>query len=337
MSSGPEVPVGLAELHRQAGCSENGPECPGSIEVVDAGRAVQAAPAGVLPTYRAIKAERSITVDGVIDDEAWTHAPWTGDFIDIRGEEWPAPRLRTRAKLVWDYRALYIAAELEEPHLWATLTDHDDIVWRDDDFEVFLDPDGDGLNYFEIEINPAGTVLDLFLARPYNQGGSAVIDWNLLGLESAVVVDGTLNDPSDLDRGWSVEFAIPWSGLVPPGESGTSASLRPRVGDEWRVNFSRVDWPLLVRDGRYVKERELLDWNDHPEDNWVWAPQGEINMHLPDMWGVLRFDSGPEVREPSRPDPFPGSTPGSTVARATRPEQNKGNRDAEWAGGGGTC
>ena len=24
-------------------------------------------------------------------------------------------------------------------------------------------------------------------------------------------------------------------------------------------------------------------------DNWVWSPQGEINMHIPEMWGQVQF------------------------------------------------
>ncbi|MCE2455724.1 MAG: carbohydrate-binding family 9-like protein [Gemmatimonadetes bacterium] len=251
------------------------------------------------PVYEAHWTDEPVDVDGSLDDEAWRAAEPTADFIDIRGEGWPVPPSRTRAWMTWDEDALYVAAEIEEPHLWATLAERDQIVWRDDDFEIFLDPDGDGLNYFEIEINALGTVLDLFLARPYDQGGSARIDWDLEGLESAVSLRGTLNDPSDEDEGWTVEMAIPWAGLVPPPDTSAGvgeavAPGAPQPMDEWRVNFSRVDWPLLIEADGYVKERELVDWNDHPEENWVWAPQGRINMHAPESWGRLRFvDVGP--------------------------------------------
>ncbi len=240
-------------------------------------------------TYLARRAGGAVTIDGHIEEPAWAEVPWTSDFIDIRGPDWPTPPWVTQAKLMWDEHALYVAARLEEPHVWATLSQRDAIVWREDDFEVFLDPDGDGLNYFEIEVNALGTVLDLFLERPYNKGGSAIIDWDLDGLLVAVNVDGTANEPSDIDAGWNVEMAIPWDGLTPPENSGGPPIQPPTAGDEWRVNFSRVDWPLVVREGRYVKERELVDWNDHPENNWVWSPQGRINMHVPEMWGRLVF------------------------------------------------
>ena len=239
--------------------------------------------------YEAPMASAPPQLDGVLDDAAWRSAPWTEPFVDIRGEDGPAPTLTTRAKITWDERHLYIGARLEEPHLWATLADRDAILYREHDFEVFLDPDGDGLAYYELEINALGTEFDLFLDRPYRRQGKANIGWDMEGLRTAVHLDGTLNDPSDEDDGWSVEIAIPWSALRPPGTSAEDAAGAPRPGDAWRVNFSRVQWPLVIEDGAYRRAREPVDWSDHPEDNWVWSPQGEIDMHMPEKWGVVRF------------------------------------------------
>ena len=239
--------------------------------------------------YEAPAANTPPLLDGVLDDAPWRIAPWTETFVDIRGEGWPQPPLATRAKIAWDERHLYVGAALEEPHLWATLADRDAIVYREHDFEVFLDPDGDGLAYYELEINALGTEFDLFLDRPYRRQGRANIGWDMEGLRTAVHLDGTLNDPTDEDAGWTVEIAIPWSALRPPDIPAADAPGPPRPGDTWRVNFSRVQWPLVVVDGAYRKEREPVDWSDHPEDNWVWSPQGEIDMHIPEMWGFVRF------------------------------------------------
>lgn len=267
-------------------------------------------------TYDAPSAASPPAIDGSLDDAAWRAAPWTESFIDIRGEGWPAPAWETRAKIVWDEGHLYIAAELEEPHMWATLADRDAILYREHDFEVFLDPDGDALAYYELEVNALGTEFDLFLDRPYNRRGKANIGWDMAGLRTAVQLDGTLNDPSDRDSGWSVEIAIPWPALVPPadfrfpagdeaGVTDTAATaervtrpfrhgLPPRPGDTWRVNFSRVEWPLDVVDGAYRRARVPTRDDQHPEHNWVWSPQGEINMHIPEMWGMVRFTEGAE-------------------------------------------
>jgi hypothetical protein len=239
--------------------------------------------------YSAYRAD-GVRVDGVLDDAAWTEASRTEPFVDIRSVDHPAPAWETWARIAWDSDYLYVAARLIEPHLWATLTERDAIIYRDHDFEVFLDPDGDGLAYYEIEINAFGTIFDLFLDRPYREGGRAHIPWDLPGMRSAVNLEGTLNDPSDQDVAWTLEMAIPWRELAPPGAPRSAAP--PQDGDVWRVNFSRVQWPLEIRGDGYVKAREPSQEDPHPEDNWVWSPQGEINMHIPERWGAVTFVDG---------------------------------------------
>ncbi|MBM3493906.1 MAG: hypothetical protein FJX72_06235 [Armatimonadetes bacterium] len=88
-------------------------------------------------------------INGRLDQPVWQRAPWTEDFVDIEGGARRVPRFRTRAKLLWDDDCLYIGSELEEPHVWATLTEHDSVIFQDPDFEVFIDPDGDNHSYFE--------------------------------------------------------------------------------------------------------------------------------------------------------------------------------------------
>ncbi len=238
-----------------------------------------------------------ITVDGLLDDTAWQSAPWSESFVDILGDTMPAPPLRTRLKLLWDSTYLYVAAELEEPHAWATLTEHDATIFHDDDFEAFIDPDGDGLNYYEIEINALGTVWDLLLVRPYREGGPAITAWDIRGLKSAVRVEGTLNDPSDTDRGWTVEMALPWTVLA---EAARSRHL-PQDGEEWRMNFSRVEWDVAVENGAYRKVRDPATGGAKREHNWTWAPQGAVNMHLPERWGTVRFSSDTPPERTERP------------------------------------
>ncbi len=240
-----------------------------------------AAPAPTPPRhYTCHHTTSPVVIDGLLEDPLWEQAPWTEDFVDIEGGSKPAPRFRTRAKLLWDDQYLYIGAVLDEPHVWATLTQHDQIVFRDNDFEIFIDPNGDRREYYEIEVNALNTIFDLFLVRTYIDGGPALHGWDCKGLRSAVYVHGTLNDPTDTDRGWSVELALPWAALA----EAAHCPAPPRSGDIWRMNFSRVEWQTRVVDGRYEKVP------DTPEDNWVWSPQGVINMHLPERWGYVKFE-----------------------------------------------
>ncbi|HTR29977.1 MAG TPA: carbohydrate-binding family 9-like protein [Puia sp.] len=222
-------------------------------------------------------------IDGSGDDPAWQQAPWTEDFADIEGEVRPQPPLRTRVKMLWDTANLYIYAELQEPDLWGTLRQHDTIIYDDNDFEVFINPDNTTHRYFELEINSLGTVMDLFMNKPYRNGGKALMSWDAQGLQSAVATRGTLNHPGDVDDGWSVEMAIPLKTLSFYGDRSVTDST------QWRINFSRVEWDRDVKDGAYRVRTDAASGRRLPEHNWVWSPQGYIDMHMPEKWGYLQF------------------------------------------------
>jgi hypothetical protein len=243
--------------------------------------------------YVCYHARKPIVIDGKLDDEAWKDAPWTDDFVDIEGTTKPVPRFRTRVKMLHDDRYFYVAAELEEPHVWATMVQHDSIIFQDNDFEVFIDPNGDNHEYYEFEMNARNTTWDLLLPRPYKDGGKAVNSWEIPGMKSAVHVHGTLNDPRDRDRGWTIELAFPWSVL---GELAYQ-DVPPANGAQWRVNFSRVEWKHEVVDGKYCRLKDLK------EDNWVWSPQGVVNMHRPETWGYVQFSTAAPGTDRFRPDP----------------------------------
>ena len=221
--------------------------------------------------YNCHKAKVAPIIDGCADDVAWHEAEETELFVDISGEGHPAPLYDTRAKMLWDEDNFYVLATIKEPYIRAQLENHDDIVWHENDFEVFIDPNGDGKEYFEIEVNARNTLFELFMTRPYRSGGQFVSTWDCPGLKSAVHCNGSLNDSTDIDEGWTVEMAIPHEALKVGFDNGL------KQGRIWRVNFSRVEW---LKDGG-------------PEENWVWSPTGAINMHMPERWGyVCLLDEG---------------------------------------------
>jgi hypothetical protein len=232
------------------------------------------------------RAAGPITIDGRLSEDSWMKAGWTEVFGDIEGPSKPRPRYRPRVQMLWDDVYLYIGAYLEEPNVWATLTERDSVIFMDNDFEVFIDPDGDTHAYYELEMNALNTVWDLLLIKPYRDGGPAVHAWDIKGLKTAVHVNGTLNDPSDKDKAWTVEMAIPFSVLK---ECIPGKPERPAPGDQWRMNFSRVEYYLDVVDGKYVKAKAKGTDQPLPEDNWTWVPQGVINIHYPEMWGYVQF------------------------------------------------
>jgi len=233
--------------------------------------------------YKARMAKRPIKVDGKLNEHDWKQAVLISDFEDIEGASKPKPSFSTTVKMMWDSQYLYIGAVLEEPHLWGTLKKHDDIIYRDHDFEVFIDPMGDGEQYFEIEINVLGTIMDLFMNKPYKKGGTFDMGWNTNGMLSKIIANGTINDNSDIDSGWTVEMAIPFKAISRNNRTASPSSTNP-----WRINFSRVQW-TLESDGKSYRKK--LNQNNKPisEHNWVWNPTGVIDMHVPVKWGYLLF------------------------------------------------
>lgn len=221
-------------------------------------------------SYDCFRTVDKITIDGKLDESSWKRAQSSETFVDIRGEGYPVPSKTTTVKMTWDDDNLYIAATLIEDNIVANLTQRDTIIYYDNDFEVFIDPDGDGIRYFEIENNARGVIFDLMLEKPYRSNGSFFIPWNCEGLQLAVGLNGTLNKEDDVDNSWTVEMAIPFDAL-------TFDFNNPKKYPTWRINFSRVQH--LVK--------------GQPEENWVWSPTGRVDMHMPDRWGFLHFLNAP--------------------------------------------
>ncbi len=219
--------------------------------------------------YDAQRTTAKIKIDGKLKESAWLSAKSSEDFADIRGFDYPAPTMKTNVKMLWDDNYLYIGATLVEKNITGSITKRDDIIYHDNDFEVFIDPYGDGKMYYELENNALGTVMDLMMTRPYSEGGNFIMNWDYKGLKLAVSCDGTLNNSKDTDTAWYVEMAIPFTDLIREFRD-------PRDIKVWRINFSRVEW---LKEGG-------------PEENWVWSPTGKIDMHMPSKWGYLRFCDG---------------------------------------------
>ena len=237
-------------------------------------------------THTAYKTNFSINIDGKVNESIWEKANWTSNFIDIEGVD--DPKYQTKIKMLWDEDFFYILADIKEPNIWADITERDAIIFHNNNFEIFLDPNGNTHNYYEIEINALNTIWDLFLTKPYRELNSSVInDWNITGLKSAIGINGTLNNPNDIDKGWIVEMAIPWSAF----KTSYFQDIVPR-NQFWRVNFSRVNWNHTIdKNGTYSRKKNKEDSKYLKEFNWVWSPQGVINMHEPEKWGYVLFSS----------------------------------------------
>lgn len=257
------------------------------------------------PVYFCKRAKGELQLDGRLDKPFWQDVPFSTDFLDISGPDFPVPRFRTRMKMCWDDENLYIGGLLEGNEIWANITKRDSVMYYDNDFEVFLDPSSSGHNYMELEMNALNTQWDLMLTHPYRDGGRSITCWDIPGVETAVYIDGKVNDPSADNKFWSVEIKMPFKPLMEtyskelnPEDLERCYPCRtaPREGEFWRMNFSRVQWLVDVVDGKYQKRLDAKGkWL--PEDNWVWADTGLIDIHCPEFWGFVFFTKDGEKQE----------------------------------------
>jgi hypothetical protein len=206
-------------------------------------------------------------LDGKLDDPAWAQASVIEHFPTFwtRTDHGSS----TRARLLWDKDALYFAATMTDAELRDFGTKHNDTLWLGDVFELFFKPSADRPEYYEFEVNPHSAVLELpFPKRGYDFNTLAAKP--PLGTKVVAMVEGTLNQPGDRDKGWSVEGKIPWSIFAATGG-------RPQPGAAWRFALCRYDYgpegtrPVLMCS----------------------APLTQPSFHRYEDYGLLRFE-GPE-------------------------------------------
>jgi len=145
-----------------------------------------------------------------------------------------------------------------------------------------VDPDWSNTFYKEFEMNAINTWWNLYLNKPYLDGGSPTNDWDIVPIKTAVYINGSVNNPKVKSNYWTVEIAFPFKSLAYKQDS---VSVPPKPKDQWRINFSRVEYHVTVVDDHYEKVPNL------PEDNWVWSPQWVVNMHIPEHWGIIQFST----------------------------------------------
>jgi len=259
--------------------------------------------------YTAYRASGVVHIDGRLDERCWQAAPRSPRFIDILTGK---PTLYdTRAAVLWDDQNLYVAFWVEEPRVKATLTKHGSHIYENNDVEVFI---AGRDTYYEFEINALNTVYEAFFIweDAYDKGGYAeapefrrsnpeVKSFNGVdftnhprglrlgswafefpGLKTAVHVDGTLNDDSDTDRGWTVELAFPWAGMKWLAKADGRA-LPPRDGDLWRIDFSRFN--------QYKAPPPAQD-----SSGWFWSRHGVWDSHVPECFPYIHFSTNDVIR-----------------------------------------
>ncbi|WP_375385131.1 carbohydrate-binding family 9-like protein [uncultured Microbacterium sp.] len=261
--------------------------------------------------YRAVRADAG-RADGDAGTDPWAAGIRTPRFVDIASGA-PAP-FATSASVTWDDDALYVALDAEEPFVTATSRHDGDLLFFENDLELFIDG---GDTYYELEVNAFGTRYEVFyiwrdapqaqelLQDPrfdvhaptaHTFGGDhertassfwtgnhprgtrwAFLDYRLRDLHIDVAVDGEINDPAHVDRGWSVRLRIPWDSL---SDLAGTRSLPPREGDTWRMFFGRFEQLATRAPGVNIGL------------GWAANPHGLNDTHIPEAWTNVTFVSG---------------------------------------------
>lgn len=259
-------------------------------------------PADKIPHYTAYRVDEPLAIDGQLREASWQHAPRSPRFVDLISGARPIHD--TYSAILWDDRALYVGFWVEEPFVTAYLTERDSLIYEDNDIEIFIAGQD---TYYEFEMNAFGTVYEVFFIwkEAYARGGYDRVpefqrdrpgveafngvgftthprgprigywNWDFPGLQSAVHVDGTINQNDDRDRGWRAAVALPWAGMKWLAHAD-GRSLPPKDGDTWRMDFSRFN--------HYKEAPPAQD-----SGGWAWGAHGIWDSHIPELFPYIHF------------------------------------------------
>lgn len=149
--------------------------------------------------------------------------------------EWGPEPYRTRFRACWDTAALHVRFDAVDADPWHTMTTRDDHIWEEEVVEIFLDADGSGRNYAELEINHANVVCDLRVATPW-PALTSLAEWDWEGLTTSVT------PRAGAQTGWVATARLPWAGLRSLYPSG-AVGLPPSPGQAWQFNVFRIKRP----------------------------------------------------------------------------------------------
>ena len=185
---------------------------------------------------------------------------------------WGPEIYATSFRALWGEEGLFVRFDAVDPSPWHTLTEHDDHLWNEEVVEIFIDPDGDGRNYVEVQINPHNVVCDLVIFEG-SPNLRSDIDWNHEGLRSSVQ---PLRGADGETIGWTAVVFLPWSGFATLPDIG-GVRLPPRGGDVWRFNVFRIKRPA----GPAEPERDAV--------YAAWSPTSGPSFHEPAVFRALEF------------------------------------------------
>jgi len=206
-----------------------------------------------------------MNIDGRIDEAVWSRSAPIMLRNNRSGTAVDDARISTQVLTCHDDSTLYIAFICKDPDIWSSYTQRDEHLWNEEAVEVFIDTDDRPDTYVEIEVSPANVLFDSYIVDPQHIDFAATAAFELPGIRTAVLLEGTLNQREDTDAGWSVEIAIPFRDLA------IERAPKITTATKFRINFYRLD-----------KNRGMEPGSQ------AWSPTGG-RFHEPSAFGRLIF------------------------------------------------
>ncbi len=220
------------------------------------------------PEHICKKINKTLEITGRLDDPAWFTAEPIKLIDAISGNP---GRFSTEVRLLYDDTFLHVGFQCEDTYVWGTITERDGPIWNEECVEVFVNPANVAHQYYEINVSPKNVIFDSVILnrrtieKP-NETFIGLTEWNPEGLITATHIRGAADVPGKA-KGWTAEFAIPLTELI------GAPNVPPLPGDEWPINFYRIDSP--EKDQR---------------EHYAWSQTGRAAFHLPWRFGIIKFE-----------------------------------------------
>jgi len=201
----------------------------------------------------AIKPDAMPDTGGFPGESSWAKAPPVSFCSDWCAAN-PDPERRTEVQMLWTPDRIFLRfhCRFRDIFTYDGGNTHRDRLWMRDVAEIFLRPGmWENTHYLEFEISPNGDWLDLDISP----GRKSILNCDL---KSSVTLDAG-------HKTWTAAIAIPVKCFHTP--------ISP--GDEWRLNLFRIE-------GREPKRFYSA---------WIPTHTPIPNFHVPDLFGVVRFQA----------------------------------------------
>lgn len=227
-------------------------------------------------------ASQNITIDGQTDD--WSDiAPV---FFTLKNQR-TVDSNRVALRLAWDELHLYGLADISDRQLVKLRSGTNNPTLNlGDAAEIYLDPLNDSRQH--MDVNDYQFIMDVggdyaifkgdknFIKEEYQtpkDTGLATIAFDFKARQR-----GSLNDESDVDKGWVLEFALPWAAFGVHAQRGTA----------FRLDFCLDDMDAQVRLEDYDENDTIVPFS---YASW----QGDTTFGFPNRWRVCKLAGEPDT------------------------------------------